>query len=70
MKLNYLKMLEEIDELVEQEWLNDTEWKAIHHRPFTQEESEMMSNLLGQVYSVAHGIHCTACGKKYLIPKK
>ena len=36
-------------------------------RPFSQEDAAAMSELLGQIYMIAHGNTCS-CGKKYELP--
>jgi len=36
-----------------------------HSNPYTQEDSEKMAELLGQIYLISHCLHCTACQGKY-----
>ena len=69
--LNYLKMLKEIDDLVETDFCFDME---CHFLPmsnkFTQKEAEQMAKIISKIYSIAHCIHCSPCQKKYLIPRQ
>jgi len=67
-KIDTVKMLEDIDELVNTDFGEDMEGKAVldHQKPFTQKEAKQMATLLANVYSISHGIHCTSCGRKYL----
>jgi len=68
--LDTKKMLDEILELVSSDFCHDTEWKLLpNSKPYTQDEAKKMAGLLGSVYMIAHCIHCTACQKKYIIPK-
>ncbi len=67
-KLNYKQMLVEILPLAENDFVYDMELKLIpDSKPYTQKEAKEMAKLLASVYSIAHCLHCTACGKKYLI---
>ena len=67
-KLNLLKMLEEIDGLVSNDFVANMEMRLIDQpSKYTRAESRKMSHLLAKVYSIAHCIHCEACSKKYLI---
>jgi hypothetical protein len=62
---NYLKMLKNINELVDNDFCMDMDCHNLpNSKPFTQDEAQQMSRIIGQVYSIAHGIHCT-CGDKY-----
>jgi hypothetical protein len=71
MKLDYLKMLKDIDDLVETDFCFDMDGRSLpHSRPFTQEEGLKMAGLLGQIYSIAHCIDCPSCAVKYLVKKK
>ena len=66
-KLNYKKMVEDIDELVETDFCFDMDCRAIHPKqPFTHEESIKMRDILMKIYSIAHCNTCTACQGKYL----
>jgi len=70
--LNYLKMLEDINKLVENDFCADMEMNLIPNsqtgkiQEYKQEDSQKMASLLAEVYSVSHCIHCKACQKKYL----
>ena len=66
-ELNYKKMLEDIDKLVETDFAFDMECKQLpNSKPYTQKEAKEMQSLLGQVYLISHCLHCTACQTKYL----
>ena len=65
--MNHLKMLEDIDALVETDFVMEMETKlgAGTLQKYTQGEAAQMAQLLGKVYSIAHAIDCTSCNKKY-----
>lgn len=64
--MNYQKMIEDIDKLVETDFSADMDGKTLpKSEPYTQKEARKMASIIGRVYLIAHGIHCTACGKKY-----
>lgn len=66
--LDYLKMLREIDNIVQDDFTAEMETKLrLHDKPdkFTQEEAQIMAKKLTDVYVIAHGISCV-CGNKYL----
>jgi DNA mismatch repair ATPase MutL len=67
--LNYKKMVDEIDDLVENDFVADMECRAglPNQRPFTQKEAKAMARLLSSIYSIAHCNTCEACQNKYLI---
>ena len=67
MKLDYLKMLTEIDKLVDNDWgFEIIDCKNMPNaKPFTQKEAREMSKVLGQIYSIAHCISCPPCQGKY-----
>jgi len=66
-KLDYKKMLQEIDELVQTDFCMDMDSRLIRKRPlFTKRESVEMAILIGRIYSISHCISCSACNKKYL----
>ena len=68
MKLNYFKMLEDIDELVDTDFMLDMECKLLPDaKEYTQEESKQMADILTRVYSISHCTHCEACQPKYKI---
>ena len=65
---DYKKMLEDIDALVNNDWGYDIESHALPpSHDFTQAEAIQMAEVIGQVYTIAHAVHCAACGKKYVI---
>jgi hypothetical protein len=70
-KLDYKRMVKEIDELVNTDFGEHMSWKLMpHSNPYTQEETEQMATILGQVYMISHCIHCCkSCQKKYLLKK-
>lgn len=68
MTLNYKKMCEDIDKLVNNDWNYDMECRRLVKPPkYTQKEIDKMVDVLGQVYLISHCIHCKACQRKYLI---
>lgn len=70
-KLNHKKMLKEIDELVNNDFCFDMDCKQglPDQRPFTQSEAKKMARIIGEVYRVAHCIHCEACQGRYKLNK-
>lgn len=68
--MNYLKMLKEIDQLLNTKWLLGISDKIQSSEPFTQEEVERMAKMLGAVYTVAHCIHCEVCARSYHYKKE
>ena len=70
MSLNYKKMVEDIDDLVESDFCLDMDCKNLPgSEPVTQKEAREMIRIIGEVYSIAHCIHCEACRDKYLKKK-
>lgn len=65
--LDYLKLVQDINALVEGDALEDIDLKLYSKRGFTQAESRDMARLLGEVYRLSHYWYC-GCGdcKKYL----
>lgn len=68
--LDYKRMVEEIDKLVNTDFGEDMNFKANilvngKYREITQEEAREMANIIGQVYLISHAIDCENCGKKY-----
>lgn len=65
--MKYKQMVEDIHAILE----TDQAYEFIDFRrmpnskPFTQEEAEQMSDMLGHIYKISHCITCTACGSKY-----
>ena len=65
--MKYKKMLQEIDDLVNNDFFADMEMKLmINAKEYTQDEAKEMAGVIGMVYSISHAIHCEACGRKYL----
>lgn len=63
--MNYKKMVEDINKLVDNDWFADIDEHSIHNTPFTQVEALQMAEVLGQVFMISHAIYCGACGRKY-----
>lgn len=68
MKLDYLQMLEDINNLVDTDFCMSMCDNS--NLQYTQEQSKKMAKIIGQVYSIAHCTHCKACQQKYLIKDK
>lgn len=70
MKLDYKKMLKDINTLVGTDFAMDMDYKQLpHSHPYTQEEAGNMAQIIGQVYLIAHCTYCTACQGKYKLKK-
>ena len=68
--LDHKKMLEEIDRLVESDFLFSMEAKLIPHtKKYTQREAQEMVDILDSVYRVVHCLHCKACQTRYKVDK-
>lgn len=67
-ELDYKKMLERINKIEEDNihFLDDMDFRRLKKRPFTQEESEKMSEILSSYYRIFHCIHCTACREDWM----
>ena len=64
--LNYKKMVEDINLIVQTDFMLDMECKQIPGaKPYSQEEAEEMANALGRIYAISHCDTCSACNKKY-----
>lgn len=64
--MNYLKMLEDIEELVNNGFCYDMSAKQIPKmKEYNQEEAKQMANIIGKIYLISHSIHCKACQTKY-----
>jgi hypothetical protein len=59
--INYKKMLEEINNLVDNDFCAEMEMKG----RYTQKEAKQMADIITKVYSISHCISCSACSKKY-----
>jgi len=68
-ELDFKKMIEDIVPLVENDFVAEMELKR-HQGNFTIQEAGNMSELLGQVYLIAHCLHCKACQIKYIKGEK
>lgn len=67
MKLDYKKMVEEIEDLVSTDFFLDMELKTIpKSKPYTQREAKIMAETISKVYSISHCTTCTSCQIKYL----
>ena len=69
MELDYRKMLQEIDELVNNDWTAEMELKLLPGGEFSQEDAQKMAQIIGQVYARSHCLSCGACQGKYAIMK-
>jgi hypothetical protein len=73
MKLNYLKMLEDINKLVETDYCAELEMYLIPelnkdmNREIPQEDARNAIDIVSKVYSISHAIHCEPCASKYLV---
>lgn len=56
-KLNYLKMVKDIERLVASDFCLDMEMTD----EYTQDEAKKMVKIIGQVYMKSHLWFCTAC---------
>lgn len=67
-KLDYKKMVEDIDSLIKTDFLSDIEGKIVTDgSPLSQEQSEEMINVLLKIYEISHCTTCTACQTKYVL---
>lgn len=71
MKLDYKKMVKEIDKLVNNDFCFDMDCLQglPKRRPFTQKEAKQMAQIIGSVYTIAHCVDCTACQGRYKLNK-
>lgn len=66
-KLDHLKMLQDIDALVETDFAFEMDCKTIpNSTKYTQDEALQMAGIIGKVYSIAHCLTCRACQTKYI----
>ena len=66
-KLDYKRMIEEIDKLTQSDFLFDMDCHNLpKSKPYTQEEAQEMCDILMKIYSIAHCNTCTACQSKWL----
>jgi succinate dehydrogenase/fumarate reductase-like Fe-S protein len=67
-KLDYKRMLQEINDLLQSDFVFDMSCRLASEPPvFSPEEAEQMASLLGRLYSISHCISCTSCNGKYQI---
>lgn len=75
-KLDYKKMLEDINDIVNGGDSGDWGFSVTDDmvdlqtgklRQFSQKQAEEMSEALSSVYMIAHAVSCTACGTKYVL---
>lgn len=65
-KLDYKKMVEMIDELVNTDFCADMEMKQLpKSKPYTKEEITKMVHIIGDVYAISHCLTCSACNVKF-----
>lgn len=56
------ELMEKINNLVENDFCGDmTACAFLESKEYTQEESKKMAQILGEVYSFSHQIHCKGC---------
>ena len=66
--LDYKKMVDEIDDLVETDFCFDMELKQLpKSKPITKKEALEMVKILGQIYMISHCNTCKACQGRYVI---
>ena len=64
--MNYKKMVQDINKLVDNDFSFDMELKLIpNNKKYTQEESLEMANLISKVFGISHCLTCEGCGIKY-----
>jgi hypothetical protein len=67
MKLNYKKMVEDIDKIVNNDLCADLEMRLMPNQgEISQEDAKTAIDIIGKVYMISHGITCSACNKKYI----
>lgn len=67
-KLDYKKMVQDIDKLVNNDWSYEMGLKQLNNLPrYTQKEAEKMAQVIGQAYLISHCLTCKACWNKYKI---
>ena len=66
-KLNYKKMIKDINDLVDTDFGAEMEMKELpKSKPFTQKEAKKMARIIAKVYIISHQIYCKAHGIVYL----
>lgn len=67
MKLDYKKMIKEVDGIVESDFVFDVSCRKYQKdNKYTQKEAQEMAILLGRIYLISHCTSCKACQTKYL----
>lgn len=66
-KLNYLKLVQDMNDLLETDFCFDMDCKLSLNdgrdkNSFTQEEAQQMAKLIGELYTLSHYWYC-GCGK-------
>lgn len=69
-ELDYKKMIEDINDLVETDFGEDMSLRAnIEYcgklLDISQRDAREMANIIGKVYLISHCVHCESCGVKY-----
>ena len=68
MKLDYKKMIKEVDKIMQTDFMFDMDCKSMpNQKPFTQKEARKMRDELMNIYGISHCVHCTACNNRYRI---
>ena len=66
-KLDYKKMVEDIEEMVNTDFGMEMESKTLAgSRLYTQSEAKKMAKLIAEIYGIAHRLYCSGCRGKYL----
>ena len=70
-KLDYKKMIQAINNIVDNDFCADMECKLIPQKssPYSQEEAMEMSDIISKVYSISHCIYCNACNGEWQAEK-
>ena len=73
-KLDYKKMVEDINELVDNDFVADMERISLEkenikitHPRFSQDDAKEMAKILTKIYVISHAFYCPACMGKYEI---
>ena len=69
--LDYKKMIESIDKLVNTDFSEDMSYKANirvdgKFNEISQEDARDMANIIGQVYLISHAAHCRNCQLEWI----
>jgi len=64
--MKYKKMAEDIDKLVNRDFVSDMEVSSyIGDGTISQEDAVKMAKILSEIYFISHCLHCEACGNRY-----